>query len=527
MISNEKSSKQNSPLDWGFIILRIIIGWYFLYEGLIKLSNPDWTAAGFLRGTHGLFSGLFHGLASSPAMLGAVNILNIWGLILIGLGLMLGILARTSVMSGIILLFLYYLAYPPFHLSNFNVPQEGHYMLVDKNLILLVTLILLLLFPRTLNIGITGLFSKYFNRSPKPSEKPEEKPDHIVTPGPAKGRREILKHLAFLPFLGGFTWAFLNNKKYVQANPDAITGGTIVLNRKTPEDLIGKMPMGTVAGKPVSRLIMGNNLIGGWAHSRDLLYTPSLFKAYNTEKKVFETLMLGEQAGINTMNIVTAQMPLVNRYKKMFGSSLQLMVQAGALYDISRENIIEDIDRSIDLGVDFIQIWGAACDTLARDGKAEDIVKCVEHARKQGYPAGIGGHDIHTFLACAPLGPEPDFYFKTLHHDHYWSALRKEDRYPYGVMGSDIPGQATYHDNMWCYYPEMTIEFISKTQKPVFAYKVLAAGAIPPQEGFQFAFDNGADFICVGMFDFQIVDDVNHTIKCVEKAENRSRIWVS
>jgi hypothetical protein len=56
-------------------------------------------------------------------------------------------------------------------------------------------------------------------------------------------------------------------------------------------------------------------------------------------------------------------------------------------------------------------------------------------------------------------------------------------------------------------------------------FKVLAAGAIPPEVGFQWAFDNGADFIDVGMFDFQIVANVNQVIRSVEKAKNRTRPW--
>ena len=78
---------------------------------------------------------------------------------------------------------------------------------------------------------------------------------------------------------------------------------------------------------------------------------------------------------------------------------------------------------------------------------------------------------------------------------------------------------------MWCLFPEKTIEYIQKVKKPVIAYKVLAAGAIPPEDGFQYAFDNGADFICVGMFDFQIVEDANITIRSIEKAKNRQRPW--
>ncbi len=78
---------------------------------------------------------------------------------------------------------------------------------------------------------------------------------------------------------------------------------------------------------------------------------------------------------------------------------------------------------------------------------------------------------------------------------------------------------------MWCLFPEKTIAFVQKAQKPVVGFKVLAGGAIHPEDGFQYAFDNGADFICVGMFDFQIVEDANQTIRSIEKAKNRNRPW--
>jgi hypothetical protein len=56
-------------------------------------------------------------------------------------------------------------------------------------------------------------------------------------------------------------------------------------------------------------------------------------------------------------------------------------------------------------------------------------------------------------------------------------------------------------------------------------FKVLAAGAIDPADGFNWAFTNGADFICVGMFDFQIVDDVNTTIDVLNNLSGRKREW--
>ena len=74
--------------------------------------------------------------------------------------------------------------------------------------------------------------------------------------------------------------------------------------------------------------------------------------------------------------------------------------------------------------------------------------------------------------------------------------------------------------------PEQFLSKISKlgeaTDKIV--PKVLAAGAINPKEGFKYAFDNGADFICVGMYDFQIVEDVNIALDSLSKV-NRIRPW--
>jgi NAD(P)H-dependent flavin oxidoreductase YrpB (nitropropane dioxygenase family) len=62
-------------------------------------------------------------------------------------------------------------------------------------------------------------------------------------------------------------------------------------------------------------------------------------------------------------------------------------------------------------------------------------------------------------------------------------------------------------------------------KKPWIAFKVLAAGAFHPRDGFRFAFENGADFINVGMFDFQVVEDVNTAIDVLSSLKNRTRPW--
>jgi hypothetical protein len=73
--------------------------------------------------------------------------------------------------------------------------------------------------------------------------------------------------------------------------------------------------------------------------------------------------------------------------------------------------------------------------------------------------------------------------------------------------------------------PQQTVEFMGEVKKPWIAYKVLAAGAIHPRDGFKYAFENGADFACVGMFDWQIEEDVALADRMIKQFEKRKRPW--
>jgi len=118
-------SSPSKPMALILLGLRLAVGWHFLYEGLAKLLIPGWTSAPYLLFSHGIFSGFFHWLGSSPGLIRAVDILNIWGLILIGLALILGCFCRVASASGIVLLALYYFAHPPFIQSDFRIPLRA------------------------------------------------------------------------------------------------------------------------------------------------------------------------------------------------------------------------------------------------------------------------------------------------------------------------------------------------------------------------------------------------------------------
>jgi thiosulfate dehydrogenase (quinone) large subunit len=141
-------------------LLRVLIGWHFLYEGLAKLYDPAWTAKPYLSGAIGPFAPIFKNMATNDAILRAADILNLWGLILIGLGLFIGLFAKASKIFGIVLLSFYYLSYPPFAGLGINGHVEGTYWIVNKNLIEMAAILILVFFPTSHITGIDRFFLK-------------------------------------------------------------------------------------------------------------------------------------------------------------------------------------------------------------------------------------------------------------------------------------------------------------------------------------------------------------------------------
>lgn len=142
---------------YALFTLRMFIGWYFLYEGLAKLFTPNWSAYGYLVDSKGVFSPLFLQLAENPVMLEVVNFVNVWGLTLVGLSLILGLLTRLGYLGAFLFLLLFYLSHPPLLNVEYMMPTEGSYLWIDKNLIMLLSVLVLALFPTSRIIGFDSL----------------------------------------------------------------------------------------------------------------------------------------------------------------------------------------------------------------------------------------------------------------------------------------------------------------------------------------------------------------------------------
>ncbi len=280
----------------------------------------------------------------------------------------------------------------------------------------------------------------------------------------------------------------------------------------------GKMAMGKIGDVEISRLICGGNLIGGYAHSRDLIYVSPLLKHYFTDEKIMDTWAICEQHGINACTIFSGNadaVKLFNRYKKERGGKMKWLSQTGAQAD----TIEKSVDEAMEAGAAAIYLVGNQADKWTFDNRMDLIDKFINCIKKAGVPAGVAGHSLQVPIAVESAGIATDFYMKTLHSKDYWSRQRKDQSKPV------IENYAI--DNYWAMNPDETIEFMKEVKKPWIAYKILAAGAIHPGKGFQHAFSNGADFACVGMFDWQIAEDASITNKVVAQTKDRQRPWMA
>ena len=286
-------------------------------------------------------------------------------------------------------------------------------------------------------------------------------------------------------------------------------------NPPAPKD---GLPTGKIGKLSVSRLLLGGNLLTHYTHSRDLQYVYALAEHYNTEAKILETLALAETHGINTLSIHTVPwaLDILKKHRKERGGKMQWIICPTAPVKDDMSAYSEQVARLMDDGTEAIYLWGVHGDALIAQGRVDLIAEAVSIARDRGLPSGVGAHDLRVIQACETQGVAADFYIKTFHHHRYPSAPKPGDiKGPY----NEVPGY-------WCSDPQATADFMKGVAKPWIAFKVMAAGAIPPADAFAYAFANGADHVLAGMFDFEIAEDAKIARAAIDGAK-RSRPWRS
>ena len=149
-----KKNKYTTTQLISLVVLRMLIGWHLLYEGISKLLIPNWSAKGFLVESQWIMSDVAHWMIANDTVMQVVDFMNIWGLIVIGFGLVMGLFARSAAIGGFLLLLLYYLNNAPIIGIEYIVPSEGNYLIVSKTLIEAVALFVLAVFPTSSIVGL-------------------------------------------------------------------------------------------------------------------------------------------------------------------------------------------------------------------------------------------------------------------------------------------------------------------------------------------------------------------------------------
>jgi thiosulfate dehydrogenase [quinone] large subunit len=162
----EETNLPRAPMI-AITVLRVFVGWHFLYEGLAKLTAPSWSAAGYLKQARGPFADLFRGLANQPNLLANADLLTMWGLTLVGAFLILGLFTRLASLAGIGLVLLFYLCNPPFVGYFYSIPTEGTYLIVNKNLVEVCALVVILVTGSGRFAGLDRILHGLFARRPR------------------------------------------------------------------------------------------------------------------------------------------------------------------------------------------------------------------------------------------------------------------------------------------------------------------------------------------------------------------------
>jgi hypothetical protein len=318
----------------------------------------------------------------------------------------------------------------------------------------------------------------------------------------------------------------MNRRGFIRQSLAASVAGALVLKAGSsraeeaapqPATPAGKLPMGKIGDLQVSRMLLGGNLLTHYTHSRDLKYVYSLTAHYNTEAKILETLAAAEANGINTLSMHNppGPMQILKKYRQQ-GGKIQWIICPTAPVEGDLAAYKEQVRELVDNGCEAIYLWGVRADPLAAAGKMDLIARAVEIPKELGVPSGVGCHDLRVVTECEKSGIPADFYIKTFHHHNYPSAPRPDQ----------LQAPCAEDPGYWCRDPQGTIDAMKAVTKPWIAFKVMAAGAIPPQDAFPYVFNNGADHILVGMFDFEIAGDADLARAAVAGAK-RERPWRS
>ncbi|MCX6569558.1 MAG: hypothetical protein NT147_11015 [Candidatus Aminicenantes bacterium] len=275
----------------------------------------------------------------------------------------------------------------------------------------------------------------------------------------------------------------------------ALTLGGAAAGRTLLSGVSGKM--GTPAGLPtvrlgtleVSRLILGSNPFWGYSHKSAQL--DEAMRRHHTDERIIQILDEAASCGLTALASPPDERwtKLWTRYQESGG---RLKIWISQCHG-NPEQMHAEIDRSVKAGAKAIFIQGARVEEQFGKGNFDILRSWIDHIREAGLPAGAAAHwpEVHPELVRRkfPL----DFYFQCMYNASKTNDFSAAER-------------------------EKAVATIAQLDKPVIAYKILAAGRLAAGEGFEYAFNHikRKDGVCVGIYAQNAIDQIRQNATYTE-----------
>lgn len=440
-------------------LMRIAVGWHFLYEGAWKLmQGGKWSCTSFLDGATGPLAGVFQSLAAAPGFTAFGDWAVMLGLTAIGLSLMSGVLARIAAPFGMLLMLMFYSCMPPEPFAKALSAADGHFFIFERNLIEFVALLAITVFPTQVPVAFRdGAWKRLFI---------------AIIPGAVA-----------LAIFGGCFWHEYRKGSFRQV--EAVTSATVKVHEFSElSALTNKLPANVaIAGVKVSPLVLGGDLIAGHAHARDLIWADTFMRHYHTGGTLERTVRYATYGGVNAAFVEPSYLRAILNAASAVNATM---------YGFANCATADDARLAKESGATAVYLRPEVADELVRKGDDAALGKAFADIGKAGLPTGFGAENLATVQRAAKLGIKPAFWVVAFH----------DLNYPAATMTRKC-------NNIWCADPEKTALFMQALDAPWISIRGLAGGAIAPDNAFAFARKHGVDAVAIDLLEFRIIETIN------------------
>lgn len=252
----------------------------------------------------------------------------------------------------------------------------------------------------------------------------------------------------------------------------------------------GTKPLPTVqiGNRRFSRLIVGGNPIGGYAHNTKRV--SELMLQYFTVERTTELILDCEKKGINTWQ---------SSYSTKVRDALAAARERGSKIQFVCLTSVKDLDILNDiLAMKPVAIChhGGVTDQLFRSGQHQVVHDYVKRIHDKGILAGVSSHNPDNIARIEDSGWENDLYMTCFYN------LARTPEEVRKIVGGNILGELYLESD-----PLRMTERVRQVRKPCLAFKILAAGRLctspaSVEHAFAFAYKNikRGDAAIVGMW---------------------------